>query len=151
MTALATIFALLPMAIGLTGTGGFISQPLAVVVIGGLVSSTALTLVVLPVLYDLVEGGRERRRMRRAGLPAEADAVTAGVPATVGAAQVTGQAASSAGDGAPGAPTAAEAPPSDDAPTSGETPVAEGASTAEEPPAEGGTADDAPPSPRSTE
>ncbi len=61
MTALATIFALLPMAVGLTGTGGFISQPLALVVIGGLVSSTVLTLVVLPVLYFLVEGGRERR------------------------------------------------------------------------------------------
>ncbi|MDQ0893693.1 efflux RND transporter permease subunit [Agromyces ramosus] len=66
MTALATIFALLPMAIGLTGHGGFISQPLALVVIGGLVSSTALTLVVLPVLYDLVEGGRERRAAKRA-------------------------------------------------------------------------------------
>ena len=35
MTALATIFALLPMALGLTGSGGFISQPLAIVVIGG--------------------------------------------------------------------------------------------------------------------
>lgn len=66
MTALATIFALLPMAIGLTGHSGFISQPLALVVIGGLVSSTALTLVVLPVLYDLVEGGRERRALKRA-------------------------------------------------------------------------------------
>jgi HAE1 family hydrophobic/amphiphilic exporter-1 len=66
MTALATIFALLPMAIGLTGHSGFISQPLALVVIGGLVSSTALTLIVLPVLYDLVEGGRERRRARKA-------------------------------------------------------------------------------------
>ncbi|WP_308797424.1 efflux RND transporter permease subunit [Agromyces silvae] len=66
MTALATIFALLPMALGITGHGGFISQPLALVVIGGLVSSTALTLVVLPVLYDLVEGARERRRERRA-------------------------------------------------------------------------------------
>ena len=65
MTALATIFALLPMAAGLTGTGGFISQPLALVVIGGLVSSTVLTLVVLPVLYFLVEGGRERRAERR--------------------------------------------------------------------------------------
>ena len=65
MTALATIFALLPMALGITGTGGFISQPLALVVIGGLVSSTALTLVVLPVLYNLVEGGRERRRAKR--------------------------------------------------------------------------------------
>ena len=61
MTALATIFALVPMAFGLTGQGGFISQPLAIVVIGGLVSSTLLTLVVLPVLYYLVEGATERR------------------------------------------------------------------------------------------
>lgn len=66
MTALATIFALVPMALGLTGHGGFISQPLALVVIGGLVSSTFLTLVVLPVLYSLVEGTRERRALRRA-------------------------------------------------------------------------------------
>ncbi|MCI2956360.1 efflux RND transporter permease subunit [Agromyces atrinae] len=66
MTALATIFALLPMALGLTGHGGFISQPLALVVIGGLVSSTVLTLIVLPVLYSLVEGGREKRKLRRA-------------------------------------------------------------------------------------
>ena len=68
MTALATIFALLPMAIGLTGRGGFISQPLAIVVIGGLVSSTLLTLVVLPSLYYLVEGARERRVDRRAAV-----------------------------------------------------------------------------------
>jgi len=61
MTALATIFALVPMAFGLTGQGGFISQPLAIVVIGGLVSSTLLTLIVLPVLYYLVEGATERR------------------------------------------------------------------------------------------
>ena len=49
MTALATIFALTPMAIGITGSGGFISQPLAIVVIGGLFSSTLLTLVIVPV------------------------------------------------------------------------------------------------------
>lgn len=66
MTATATIFALLPMALGITGHGGFISQPLAIVVIGGLVSSTVLTLVVLPVLYYLVEGARERRAARKA-------------------------------------------------------------------------------------
>ncbi|GAA1491900.1 efflux RND transporter permease subunit [Curtobacterium herbarum] len=66
MTATATIFALLPMAIGLTGKSGFISQPLALVVIGGLVSSTLLTLVVLPALYALVEGARERRAERKA-------------------------------------------------------------------------------------
>ncbi|MCR8672047.1 efflux RND transporter permease subunit, partial [Agrococcus sp. HG114] len=64
MTAAATIFALVPMAAGLTGQGGFISQPLAIVVIGGLVSSTVLTLVVLPVLYLVVEGALERRRVR---------------------------------------------------------------------------------------
>ncbi|MDJ1113927.1 efflux RND transporter permease subunit [Microbacterium dauci] len=69
MTALATIFALTPMALGITGHGGFISQPLAIVVIGGLVSSTVLTLLVLPALYNLVEGAKERRRVKR-GEPA---------------------------------------------------------------------------------
>jgi hydrophobic/amphiphilic exporter-1 (mainly G- bacteria), HAE1 family len=66
MTALATIFALLPLGLGLSGHGSFISQPLAIVVIGGLVSSTLLTLVVLPTLYYLVEGAKERRTDRRA-------------------------------------------------------------------------------------
>jgi HAE1 family hydrophobic/amphiphilic exporter-1 len=69
MTALATIFALTPMAIGLTGSGGFISQPLAIVVIGGLFSSTILTLVIVPVLYWLVEGRKERRAAKRASKP----------------------------------------------------------------------------------
>lgn len=64
MTALATIFALIPMALGVTGSSGFISQDLAIVVIGGLISSTALTLILVPVLYLLFEGGRERRRNR---------------------------------------------------------------------------------------
>jgi HAE1 family hydrophobic/amphiphilic exporter-1 len=64
MTALATIFALTPMALGITGGGGFISQPLAVVVIGGLFSSTVLTLVIVPVLYWLVEGRKERKVAR---------------------------------------------------------------------------------------
>ncbi len=59
MTALATILALTPMALGITGKGGFISQPLAVVVIGGLLSSTVLTLIVLPTLYYAVERRRE--------------------------------------------------------------------------------------------
>ncbi|WP_347107757.1 efflux RND transporter permease subunit [Paenarthrobacter sp. S56] len=65
MTALATVFALTPMALGLTGGGGFISQPLAIVVIGGLVSSTALTLVLVPVLYKLVEGRREKKQLQK--------------------------------------------------------------------------------------
>ncbi|SEG99924.1 hydrophobic/amphiphilic exporter-1, HAE1 family [Nonomuraea solani] len=62
MTALATIFALMPMALGLTGGGGFISKPLAIVVIGGLVSSTLLTLVLVPTLYTMVENRKEKRR-----------------------------------------------------------------------------------------
>ncbi|WP_122262931.1 efflux RND transporter permease subunit [Ornithinimicrobium cerasi] len=57
MTALATILALSPMALAVTGGGAFISQPLAIVVIGGLVSSTLLTLILVPVLYELVERG----------------------------------------------------------------------------------------------
>jgi HAE1 family hydrophobic/amphiphilic exporter-1 len=61
MTAFATIFALTPMALGLTGGSGFISQPLAIVVIGGLFSSTFLTLVLVPVLYWLIEGRHERK------------------------------------------------------------------------------------------
>ncbi|MEY4995205.1 MAG: hypothetical protein RLZ65_1054 [Actinomycetota bacterium] len=64
MTALATIFALFPMALGLTGESGFISKPLAIVVIGGLFSSTLLTLILVPVLYWLVEGRKERKELR---------------------------------------------------------------------------------------
>ncbi|WP_313814688.1 efflux RND transporter permease subunit [Glutamicibacter sp.] len=66
MTALATVFALLPMGLGLTGQSGFISQPLAVVVIGGLVSSTLLTLILVPVLYRLIESRKEKNTARRA-------------------------------------------------------------------------------------
>jgi HAE1 family hydrophobic/amphiphilic exporter-1 len=52
------------MALGLTGDSGFISKPLAIVVIGGLFSSTVLTLVLVPVLYWLVEGRAERKVLR---------------------------------------------------------------------------------------
>ncbi|MFD7077234.1 efflux RND transporter permease subunit [Nocardioides sp. NPDC059952] len=65
MTALATIFALVPMATGITGGSGFISQSLAIVVIGGLVSSTFLTLLLVPAVYQLIEGRHERRERRR--------------------------------------------------------------------------------------
>lgn len=64
MTALATIFALIPMALGVTGSSGFISQDLAIVVIGGLISSTLLTLILVPVLYLMFEGGKERRNAK---------------------------------------------------------------------------------------
>jgi cobalt-zinc-cadmium resistance protein CzcA len=52
MTALVASLGFLPMALA-TGTGAEVQRPLATVVIGGLVSSTLLTLFVLPVLYDL--------------------------------------------------------------------------------------------------
>jgi HAE1 family hydrophobic/amphiphilic exporter-1 len=66
MTAVATICALTPMALGLTGSGGFISRPLAIVVIGGLISSTLLTLVLVPAIYTIVEERKQRRRDKRA-------------------------------------------------------------------------------------
>jgi hypothetical protein len=55
MTAIATILALLPMALGLSKAGVFIAGPLAIVVIGGLTSSTILTLLLVPTLYVIVE------------------------------------------------------------------------------------------------
>ncbi|MFF4950300.1 efflux RND transporter permease subunit [Streptomyces chattanoogensis] len=66
MTALATIMALLPMALSLTGNSGFISQPLAVVVIGGLITSTLLTLLLVPTLYAMIELRKERRAEKKA-------------------------------------------------------------------------------------
>ncbi|KAB8189068.1 MMPL family transporter [Nonomuraea phyllanthi] len=69
MTAVATICALTPMALGVTGSGGFISQPLAIVVIGGLISSTLLTLVLVPTLYTMVERAKERMRRKPAAPP----------------------------------------------------------------------------------
>lgn len=66
MTALATVLALMPMGLGITGHGGFISQPMAIVVIGGLLSSTLLTLLVLPALYVAVERPLVRSAERRA-------------------------------------------------------------------------------------
>jgi cobalt-zinc-cadmium resistance protein CzcA len=54
MTALVASFGFIPMAIS-TSPGAEVQRPLATVVIGGLVTSTALTLVVLPVLYEWLE------------------------------------------------------------------------------------------------
>ena len=61
MTAIATICALMPLAVGVGG-GSIISSGLAVVVIGGLTSSTLLTLVVVPVMYELLYFIRSRRQ-----------------------------------------------------------------------------------------
>jgi HAE1 family hydrophobic/amphiphilic exporter-1 len=65
MTALATIFALLPLALGLAGGGnGLISSSLAITVIGGLATSTFLTLLVVPVGYSVLESVRSRRKKK---------------------------------------------------------------------------------------
>jgi HAE1 family hydrophobic/amphiphilic exporter-1 len=56
MTALTTLLGLLPLALGI-GEGGEAQAPLARAVIGGLTSSTVLTLVFVPVVYSLFEEG----------------------------------------------------------------------------------------------
>ncbi|WP_042478087.1 efflux RND transporter permease subunit [Bacillus ndiopicus] len=61
MTAIATIGAMLPMAFGNAG-GGLISKDLAVTVIGGLLSSTLLTLVVVPIVYELLSKMLKKNR-----------------------------------------------------------------------------------------
>ncbi len=53
MTAIATIGAMIPMALS-SGGGGLVSQDLAITVIGGLLSSTLLTLIVVPVVYEVL-------------------------------------------------------------------------------------------------
>ena len=55
MTAMVASLGFIPMAIA-TGTGAEVQRPLATVVIGGILSSTALTLLVLPLLYRLAYG-----------------------------------------------------------------------------------------------
>ena len=53
MTALTTILGLLPLAIGF-GNGAEMVQPVAIVCIGGLLYATAMTLIVVPVMYRLI-------------------------------------------------------------------------------------------------
>jgi HAE1 family hydrophobic/amphiphilic exporter-1 len=60
MTSATTIFGLLPMALGF-GEGAELRAPLAVTVIGGLTVATALTLIVIPVVYSLLAGGTIRQ------------------------------------------------------------------------------------------
>src|SRR5688572_12979954 len=61
MTSLTIILALTPAAIGV-GAGAETNAPLSLAVIGGMITSTLLTLVVVPAGYSIVEGWRERRR-----------------------------------------------------------------------------------------
>ena len=64
MTSLTIIFSLLPTALGL-GKGSEMTIPMSVAVIGGMVSSTLLTLVVVPAAYSLLEHGLARLSARR--------------------------------------------------------------------------------------
>ena len=71
MTAVATVLALMPVALGLS-EGSVIAAELGTVVIGGLVSSTLLTLIVIPVIYSLVDGGKQAAARRFGGAPTAA-------------------------------------------------------------------------------
>lgn len=67
MTALATVGALLPLAFGFE-SGALISKGLGVTVIGGLISSTLLTLIIVPVVYEFLN--RRRAKRQRDGVAA---------------------------------------------------------------------------------
>jgi hydrophobic/amphiphilic exporter-1 (mainly G- bacteria), HAE1 family len=73
MTTATTVLGLLPMSLGL-GEGGELQAPMARVVIGGLTSSTLITLLFIPVVYYTLEGRAQRaRERRREAAPAEPD------------------------------------------------------------------------------
>ena len=73
MTTAAMIGGMLPLALGV-GEGGETQAPMGRAIIGGVVTSTLLTLVVVPVLYTYLDGWTERRRARRAAVRAAAAA-----------------------------------------------------------------------------
>jgi HAE1 family hydrophobic/amphiphilic exporter-1 len=67
MTTLAMIFGMIPAAVGI-GAGSELRQPMGIAVIGGLITSTLLTLVVVPVAYSLITDlGRLLRRSAKVG------------------------------------------------------------------------------------
>jgi HAE1 family hydrophobic/amphiphilic exporter-1 len=80
MTTAAMILGMLPVALG-TGEGGLGRAPMAVVVIGGLITSTLLTLLVVPVVFSLIEGLRARVRRKRPAVGALANGSDGAHPA----------------------------------------------------------------------
>jgi len=64
MTMLTTVLALLPLAF-FGGSGSELRTPMALTVVGGLLVSTVFTLILIPVIYHMFEGRREKRRLRR--------------------------------------------------------------------------------------
>ena len=73
MTALVASLGFVPMALNV-GAGSEVQRPLATVVIGGIISSTILTLIVLPALYRLIHARRSRKE--------DGDAPVAAIPAS---------------------------------------------------------------------
>jgi HAE1 family hydrophobic/amphiphilic exporter-1 len=65
MTSATVIFGVLPIALGLS-EGAELRQPMAIAVIGGLTTSTFLTLLVIPVVYSLMDDGILWAKSRRA-------------------------------------------------------------------------------------
>lgn len=76
MTSISLIFGVLPIAFAL-GAGSQSRRPLGMAVVGGMITSTFLTLFVIPVVYSLFDEAKERRKARRARLSAP---VPASVP-----------------------------------------------------------------------
>jgi Cu/Ag efflux pump CusA len=66
MTALTAGIALIPLVLAAGEPGKEILYPVATVILGGLISSTLLTLVLLPVLYEWLENRSDRRAAERA-------------------------------------------------------------------------------------
>ena len=73
MTSLTTILGMLPMAMGI-GEGSETWQPMGISVVGGLLMSTIITLFIVPSLYAMLEGSKERRARRKAAREKEEEA-----------------------------------------------------------------------------
>jgi HAE1 family hydrophobic/amphiphilic exporter-1 len=93
MTTAAMILGMLPVALAL-GEGGEGRAPMAVVVIGGLITSTMLTLLVVPVVFSLIEGLRDRVRRRKPPTAIAVGSALVAAPTLVGATIVDGSAGS---------------------------------------------------------
>lgn len=90
MTSLTTILGGLPVALGLGASGAEWRRPLGVAVLGGLLTSTFLTLIVIPVVYSIMDGLVARWRGAPVAGPAAAPAVAPGVAPGGAVPEVTG-------------------------------------------------------------